>query len=219
MLICSFLAIQAILEHQSADIQFEMERRYKNVTTIIFLLDLMLFSAVSHFYISWKVLKSPKRYSGVWSHWSTRMQFVCLLFFPSCPEWEKTHWCSAQRETCQLCCFHPKDLHSQGPKQSTHRHANLYLRYGDRRLQVSGNQICRQSSGLGFCVYLSCWWLCWCYWNWGSMMLCVMCRSSLLDQGMLVNIQQPVIRSDGTLLLATDSKVKFSAAWYILEAK
>ncbi|XP_047463232.1 nuclear receptor subfamily 2 group C member 2 [Mugil cephalus] len=32
-------------------------------------------------------------------------------------------------------------------------------------------------------------------------------RSSLLDQGMLVNIQQPVIQSDGTLLLATDSKV------------
>ncbi|XP_070695558.1 nuclear receptor subfamily 2 group C member 2 isoform X2 [Pempheris klunzingeri] len=32
-------------------------------------------------------------------------------------------------------------------------------------------------------------------------------RSSLLDQGMLVNIQQPVIQSDGTLLLATDSKI------------
>lgn len=32
-------------------------------------------------------------------------------------------------------------------------------------------------------------------------------RSSLLDQGMLVNIQQPVIQADGTLLLATDSKV------------
>ncbi|XP_060930530.1 nuclear receptor subfamily 2 group C member 2 [Limanda limanda] len=32
-------------------------------------------------------------------------------------------------------------------------------------------------------------------------------RSSLLDQGMLVNIQQPVIQSDGTLLLATDSKM------------
>uniref|UniRef100_A0A3B5L183 Nuclear receptor subfamily 2, group C, member 2 n=1 Tax=Xiphophorus couchianus TaxID=32473 RepID=A0A3B5L183_9TELE len=31
-------------------------------------------------------------------------------------------------------------------------------------------------------------------------------RSSLLDQGMLVNIQQPVIQADGTLLLATDSK-------------
>lgn len=39
-------------------------------------------------------------------------------------------------------------------------------------------------------------------------MLCVMCRSSLLDQGMLVNIQQPVIQSDGTLLLATESKVQ-----------
>lgn len=38
-------------------------------------------------------------------------------------------------------------------------------------------------------------------------MLCVMCRSSLLDQGLLVNIQQPVIQSDGTLLLAADSKV------------
>uniref|UniRef100_A0A3Q3MEH6 Nuclear receptor subfamily 2, group C, member 2 n=1 Tax=Mastacembelus armatus TaxID=205130 RepID=A0A3Q3MEH6_9TELE len=33
-------------------------------------------------------------------------------------------------------------------------------------------------------------------------------RSSLLDQGMLVNIQQPVIQSDGTLLLATDSKIE-----------
>ncbi|XP_022044814.1 nuclear receptor subfamily 2 group C member 2 [Acanthochromis polyacanthus] len=32
-------------------------------------------------------------------------------------------------------------------------------------------------------------------------------RSGLLDQGMLVNIQQPVIQSDGTLLLATDSKM------------
>ncbi|XP_015239244.1 PREDICTED: nuclear receptor subfamily 2 group C member 2 isoform X2 [Cyprinodon variegatus] len=31
--------------------------------------------------------------------------------------------------------------------------------------------------------------------------------SSLLDQGMLVNIQQPVIQADGTLLLATDSKM------------
>nr|XP_046252018.1 nuclear receptor subfamily 2 group C member 2 [Scatophagus argus] len=35
-------------------------------------------------------------------------------------------------------------------------------------------------------------------------------RSSLLDQGMLVNIQQPVIQSDGTLLLATDSKMESS---------
>lgn len=33
-------------------------------------------------------------------------------------------------------------------------------------------------------------------------------RSNLLDQGMLVNIQQPVIQSDGTLLLAADSKVE-----------
>ncbi|XP_061591892.1 nuclear receptor subfamily 2 group C member 2 isoform X2 [Cololabis saira] len=32
-------------------------------------------------------------------------------------------------------------------------------------------------------------------------------RSSLLDQGMLVNIQQPVIQTDGTLLLAADSKM------------
>ncbi|CAJ1084937.1 nuclear receptor subfamily 2 group C member 2 isoform X4 [Xyrichtys novacula] len=32
-------------------------------------------------------------------------------------------------------------------------------------------------------------------------------RSSLLDQGMLVNIQQPIIQSDGTLLLAADSKM------------
>ncbi|KAM8863095.1 nuclear receptor subfamily 2 group C member 2 [Spinachia spinachia] len=32
-------------------------------------------------------------------------------------------------------------------------------------------------------------------------------RSSLLEQGMLVNIQQPVIHSDGTLLLATDPKM------------
>lgn len=43
--------------------------------------------------------------------------------------------------------------------------------------------------------------------RWILTVLCVMCRSSLLDQGMLVNIQQPVIQSDGTLLLATDSKV------------
>ncbi|KAF3860634.1 hypothetical protein F7725_000889 [Dissostichus mawsoni] len=33
-------------------------------------------------------------------------------------------------------------------------------------------------------------------------------RSSLLEQGMLVNIQQPLIQSDGTLLLASDSKVQ-----------
>uniref|UniRef100_A0A8C6PM43 Nuclear receptor subfamily 2, group C, member 2 n=1 Tax=Nothobranchius furzeri TaxID=105023 RepID=A0A8C6PM43_NOTFU len=32
-------------------------------------------------------------------------------------------------------------------------------------------------------------------------------RSSLLDQGMLVNIQQPLIQTDGTLLLATDPKM------------
>ncbi|KAK6303757.1 hypothetical protein J4Q44_G00262110 [Coregonus suidteri] len=31
-------------------------------------------------------------------------------------------------------------------------------------------------------------------------------RSSLLDTGMLVNIQQPLIQADGTLLLATDTK-------------
>ncbi|XP_056158068.1 nuclear receptor subfamily 2 group C member 2 [Lampris incognitus] len=33
-------------------------------------------------------------------------------------------------------------------------------------------------------------------------------RSSLLDQGMLVNIQQPVIQSEGSLLLAADSKME-----------
>ncbi|XP_019746459.1 nuclear receptor subfamily 2 group C member 2 isoform X1 [Hippocampus comes] len=33
-------------------------------------------------------------------------------------------------------------------------------------------------------------------------------RSSLLDQGMLVNIQQPVMQSDGTLMLTTDSKME-----------
>ncbi|KAG5838461.1 hypothetical protein ANANG_G00223940 [Anguilla anguilla] len=33
-------------------------------------------------------------------------------------------------------------------------------------------------------------------------------RSSLLDPGMLVNIQQPLIQADGTLLLATDSKAE-----------
>uniref|UniRef100_A0A8C4TAS9 Nuclear receptor subfamily 2, group C, member 2 n=1 Tax=Erpetoichthys calabaricus TaxID=27687 RepID=A0A8C4TAS9_ERPCA len=35
-------------------------------------------------------------------------------------------------------------------------------------------------------------------------------RSSLLDPGMLVNIQQPLIQADGTLLLATDTKVESS---------
>lgn len=35
----------------------------------------------------------------------------------------------------------------------------------------------------------------------------ILLRSSLLNQGMLVNIQQPLIQSDGTLLLATDAKV------------
>lgn len=33
-------------------------------------------------------------------------------------------------------------------------------------------------------------------------------RSSLIDQGMLVNIQQPVIQADGTLLLATNPKLE-----------
>lgn len=33
--------------------------------------------------------------------------------------------------------------------------------------------------------------------------------AGLLDPGMLVNIQQPLIRDDGTVLLATDSKVLF----------
>lgn len=32
-------------------------------------------------------------------------------------------------------------------------------------------------------------------------------QTGLLDPGMLVNIQQPLIREDGTVLLATDSKV------------
>lgn len=31
--------------------------------------------------------------------------------------------------------------------------------------------------------------------------------AGLLDPGMLVNIQQPLIRDDGTVLLAADSKV------------
>ncbi|CAL8325280.1 unnamed protein product [Merluccius merluccius] len=35
-------------------------------------------------------------------------------------------------------------------------------------------------------------------------------RSSLLEQGMLVNIQQPVIQTDGTLLLSTGSKMESS---------
>lgn len=33
--------------------------------------------------------------------------------------------------------------------------------------------------------------------------------AGLLDPGMLVNIQQPLIRDDGTVLLAADSKVLF----------
>lgn len=36
-------------------------------------------------------------------------------------------------------------------------------------------------------------------------------QTGLLDPGMLVNIQQPLIREDGTVLLATDSKVMFPA--------
>ncbi|XP_048874137.1 nuclear receptor subfamily 2 group C member 2 isoform X2 [Brienomyrus brachyistius] len=35
-------------------------------------------------------------------------------------------------------------------------------------------------------------------------------RSSLLDPGMLVNIQQPLMQADGTLLLATDAKAESS---------
>ncbi|XP_030202612.1 nuclear receptor subfamily 2 group C member 2 [Gadus morhua] len=35
-------------------------------------------------------------------------------------------------------------------------------------------------------------------------------RSSLLEQGMLVNIQQPFIQTDGTLLLSTDSELESS---------
>lgn len=121
-----------------------------------------------------------------------------VCFSLSCPEWEKTYRCHAQRETCQLCGLYPEDLYSEGPKQSTHRYTNLYVWCRNRRFQVSGNQNW-QSSGLGSL------WHCL---NCGLMMLCIMGRSSLLDQGLLVNIQQPVIQSDGTLLLATDSKVQ-----------
>lgn len=32
--------------------------------------------------------------------------------------------------------------------------------------------------------------------------------AGLLDPGMLVNIQQPLIRDDGTVLLAADTKVR-----------
>lgn len=35
-------------------------------------------------------------------------------------------------------------------------------------------------------------------------------QTGLLDPGMLVNIQQPLIREDGTVLLATDSKAETS---------
>ncbi|KAJ3587035.1 hypothetical protein NHX12_013425 [Muraenolepis orangiensis] len=35
-------------------------------------------------------------------------------------------------------------------------------------------------------------------------------RSSLLEQGMLVNIQQPVVQTEGTLLLSADSKMQLS---------
>lgn len=133
------------------------------------------------------------------------MLFVCLPFFLSCPEWEKAHRSGAQREACQLCCLHPKDIHSQGSKQSAHRHANLYLWYRDGWLQVSGHHCYGWKSVPGFCASLSCGW---CLFLLVLIKLCVMCRSSLLDQGMLVNIQQPVIQSDGTLLLATDSKVE-----------
>lgn len=137
------------------------------------------------------------------------MLFVCLPFFLSCPEWEKAHRSGAQREACQLCCLHPKDIHSQGSKQSAHRHTNLYLWYRDGWLQVSGHQCYRWKSVPGLCASLSC---CWCLFLLVLIKLCVMCRSSLLDQGMLVNIQQPVIQSDGTLLLATDSKVELQLA-------
>lgn len=58
------------------------------------------------------------------------------VFFFSCPEWEKTHWSYAPRETRQLCCLNTKDLHSQGPEQPTHRHTNLYLWFRNRCLQV-----------------------------------------------------------------------------------
>lgn len=49
-------------------------------------------------------------------------------------------------------------------------------------------------------LYIKCWKLLW--------FLYVLNRQTgLLDPGMLVNIQQPLIREDGTVLLATDSKV------------
>lgn len=49
-------------------------------------------------------------------------------------------------------------------------------------------------------LYVKCWKLLW--------FLYVLNRQTgLLDPGMLVNIQQPLIREDGTVLLATDSKV------------
>lgn len=42
--------------------------------------------------------------------------------------------------------------------------------------------------------------------------------SGLLDPGMLVNIQQPVIQADGTLLLATDTKVTlFSMQVFLMD--
>lgn len=46
--------------------------------------------------------------------------------------------------------------------------------------------------------------------------LVAFCSSGLLDPGMLVNIQQPVIQADGTLLLATDTKVTSFYSWVFL---
>lgn len=40
--------------------------------------------------------------------------------------------------------------------------------------------------------------------------LSALCRSGLLDSGMLVNIQQPLIQADGTLLLGTDKVTTLS---------
>lgn len=40
-------------------------------------------------------------------------------------------------------------------------------------------------------------------------------QTGLLDPGMLVNIQQPLIREDGTVLLATDSKVMLCRLLYL----
>lgn len=87
-----------------------------------------------------------------------------ISFFFSCPEWEKTHRSYAPRETHQLCCLNPKDLHSQGPEQPTHRHTNLYLWFRNRCLQVSFIQGRRVSALPSF--------FCWCCFNRGLLVFC-----------------------------------------------